>query len=253
MLRVSRLSKNFGGLRALHELDFQVERGMIYSIIGPNGAGKSTLFNLIAGIYWPTSGEIEFEDRPITKMPPYRLASLGVARTFQTASYFSEKTLEENLLTARHVRQQAKLWDILARNALYRREEAEIRQKAETVINFLNIRKYRNQAAKEIPTAVKQLLAIGMALMTEPRILLLDEPCGGMTVEEVEHLMVLIKKMRDQDITVLLIEHRMRMVMGISDRIMVLNFGEKIAEGTPSETRKDRAVIEAYLGQEYAV
>jgi len=151
------------------------------------------------------------------------------------------------------VQQHAKLLDIIARNSLYRREEAEIRQKAERVIDFLDIIKFRDQSAKEIPTAVKQLLAIGMALMTEPRLLLLDEPSGGMTVEEVEQLMVLIKRMKDQDITVLLIEHRMRMVMGISDWIMVLNFGEKIAEGTPTETKENRAVIEAYLGQEYVV
>lgn len=253
LLTVKKLCKNFGGLRALNNLDIQVRPTMIISIIGPNGAGKTTLFNLITGYYWPTSGEIEFEGRVVTKMPPYKLAAAGIARTFQTASYFSEKTVEENLVTAGHVRERAKLWHILTRASLYYREEVEAKRRAKEVMEFLNISSFKDEFAKGVPTVTKQLLAIGMALMTEPHLLLLDEPSGGMTVEEVEHLMRLIGKIRDRGITVMLIEHRMQMVMGISDHIHVLNFGEKIAEGTPHEIRKDRGVIEAYLGKEYVI
>jgi len=251
LLTVKHLSKAFGGLRAVNNLDFQVPSNAVTSIIGPNGAGKTTLFNLLTGYYSPTSGEIAFDGRVMTKARPYKLAASGIARTFQTTNYFSEKTLEENLLMAGHVRQRANLFHILTRSSAYQREEAEVRTKAEEVMKSLDITSIRSVLAKEVPTVAKQLLAIGMALMLEPRLLLLDEPTSGMTVEEVELLMTLIRNIKDRGITVMLIEHRMRMVMGISDHILVLNFGEKIAEGTPDEVRKDSVVIEAYLGKEY--
>jgi branched-chain amino acid transport system ATP-binding protein len=225
----------------------------ITSIIGPNGAGKTTFFNLIAGYYGPTSGEIRFEGRFIANKPPHQLTALGIARTFQTASYFSEKTVEENLVTASHVRSAANLWHILARTSLYRKEDTEAREESAKMMDFLNISSFGGQPAQKVPTAVKQLLAIGMALMTKPRLLLLDEPSSGMTVEEVERLMLLINRIRERNITIMLIEHRMQMVMGISDHIVVLNFGEKIAEGTPDAIRRDRSVIEAYLGKEYVI
>jgi branched-chain amino acid transport system ATP-binding protein len=253
LLEVKNLSKHFGGLKAVQNLTFGIPRNLTTSIIGPNGAGKTTIFNLITGYYWPTSGEILFEGHSLAKRFPYQVASLGVARTFQTASFFSERSVEYNLLIASHLREKAKLYHILGRRPLFHREENEIREKAAEMIGFLEISSYRDQLAKRIPTAIKQLLSIGMALMMKPRLLLLDEPSGGMTVEEVEQLMRVIAKIKDQGITVALIEHRMRMVMGISDHIIVLNFGEKIAEGTPDAIRKDRAVIEAYLGKEYAI
>ena len=253
LLTVKNLSKSFGGLRALSDFSCNIVPHRITSIIGPNGAGKTTLFNLIAGYYWPTSGEIRFEGRYIANKPPYQLTALGIARTFQTASYFSEKTVEENLITASHVRATTSLWHILARTSRYHKEDAEAREEAAKMMEFLNIPNFRHQPAQKVPTAVKQLLAIGMALMTKPRLLLLDEPSGGMTVEEVERLMRLIERIKERNIAVMLIEHRMRMVMGISDHILVLNFGEKIAEGTPDAIQRDRSVIEAYLGKEYVI
>lgn len=253
LLLVEELCKNFGGLRAVNNLTFQAPPNLITSIIGPNGAGKTTVFNLITGFYLPTSGKIEFGGKEVTGWRPHQLAALGIARTFQTTSYFSEKSVEENLLIAYHVRQKAGLWDILARSAEYHREEREVRQRAEKSMEFLNIASHRAEAAKEVPTMIKQLLAIGMALMVEPQLLLLDEPASGMTAEEAERLMKLIHEIKGLGVTVIIIEHRMRMVMGISDKIVVLNFGEKIAEGTPDEIRKDSAVIKAYLGKEYAI
>lgn len=253
ILTIKNLSKNFEGLQAVKDLSFQVEPNLVTSIIGPNGAGKTTLFNLITGYYWPTSGEINFQGQVLERVSPYQLAARGIARTFQTTSYFSGKTVQENLLMARHTQQKANLWKVLTRASVYNQEEHEVRMKAEEVMQFLNITLYRNDLAEGVPTVVKQLLAVGMALMVEPRLLLLDEPTSGMTVEEVEHLMVMIGKIKERGITVMLIEHRMRMVMGISDRILVLNFGEKIAEGTPGEIRRNNSVITAYLGKEYVI
>jgi branched-chain amino acid transport system ATP-binding protein len=253
ILTVKNLSKNFEGLQAVKDLSFQVEPNLVTSIIGPNGAGKTTLFNLITGYYWPTSGEINFQGQVVGRISPYQLAARGIARTFQTTNYFSGKTVKENLLMARHTQQRANLWYVLTRASVYHQEEHEVSIKAEEVMQFLNIIIYRNDLAEGVPTVVKQLLAIGMALMVEPRLLLLDEPTSGMTVEEVEQLMALIGKIKGRGISVMLIEHRMRMVMGISDKILVLNFGEKIAEGTPGEIRRNNSVIAAYLGKEYVI
>ncbi len=253
ILTVKNLSKNFEGLQAVKDLSFQVEPTLVTSIIGPNGAGKTTLFNLITGYYWPTSGEINFQGQVLDRVSPYQLAARGIARTFQTTSYFSGKNVKENLLMARHTQQKANLWNVLTRASVYNQEEQEVRMKAEEVMQFLHITSYRNDLAEGVPTVVKQLLAVGMALMVDPRLLLLDEPTSGMTVEEVEQLMALIGKIKERGITVMLIEHRMRMVMGISDKILVLNFGEKIAEGTPEEIRRNNSVIAAYLGKEYVI
>ncbi|MFH1089988.1 MAG: ABC transporter ATP-binding protein [Pseudomonadota bacterium] len=253
ILELKKLSKHFGGLAAVNDVDFRAPSGIITSIIGPNGAGKTTMFNLITGFHIPTSGEVRFEGQTITGARPFQLTSRGIARTFQTTNYFSEKTVEQNLMVGRHVKQRARLWHILARSSTYRREEQELRHKAQEVMEFLDIKAFSNDLAKEVPTVVKQLLAIGMALMSEPRLLLLDEPTSGMTAEEMARLMSLIHDIRDRGTTVILIEHRMKMVMGISEHIMVLNFGEKIAEGTPEQIRKNSTVIQAYLGKEYVI
>jgi len=253
IVRVKNLSKNFEGLQAVKDLSFDVEPNLVTSIIGPNGAGKTTVFNLITGYYWPTSGEINFQGHAVSRVSPCRLAARGISRTFQTTSYFRGKTVKQNLLMARHTQQKASLWSVLTRGSVYQKEEREIRMKAEEIIQFLNIQRYQNDPAEGVPTVVKQLLAVGMALMVEPHLLLLDEPTSGMTAEEVEQLMALIGKIKERGITVMLIEHRMRMVMGISDKIVVLNFGEKIAEGTPAEIRRNNSVIAAYLGKEYVI
>jgi branched-chain amino acid transport system ATP-binding protein len=253
IIEAKNLFKRFGGLIAVNNLNFKINRNVITSIIGPNGAGKTTLFNLISGYYWPSAGEIKFESLLVNNRFPYQLAALGIARTFQTASYFPEMTVEENMVTAYHVREKAKLWHILGRTSLYSQEEVEARENALETIEFLNIAPFKSQVSQKVPTAIKQLLGIGMALMTKPCLILLDEPSTGMTIEEVQQLMKLIVKIKNRNITVMLIEHRMRMVMGISDNIIVLNFGEKIAEGTSQEIRHDRSVIEAYLGKEYAI
>jgi ABC-type branched-subunit amino acid transport system ATPase component len=251
ILTVQGLTRHFGGLAAVMDLSFGVQPGEILSLIGPNGAGKTTVFNLITGTLLPTQGEVVFQDHKITGLRPHETTSLGIARTFQTTSLFYDETVLDNLIVSYHCRTRMGLWEALLQTGRSRKDERRCRQKAEEVLEFISLSERASEFARNIPQESQKRLALGLALVTEPKLLLLDEPTGGLTEEENIGMMALIQKVRASGVTVLLIEHKMKIVMNISDRIVVLNYGQKIAEGAPQEVGGNSAVIEAYLGVGY--
>jgi ABC-type branched-subunit amino acid transport system ATPase component len=251
ILTIQGLTRFFGGLAAVMDLSFQVQSGEILSLIGPNGAGKTTVFNLITGTLLPTQGKVLFQDHEITGLRPYKTTALGVARTFQTTSLFYDETVIDNLIVSYRCRTRMGLWDALFQTGRSREDERRCRQKAEETLEFIGLMERASELARNIPQESQKRLALGLALVTEPKLLLLDEPVGGLTEEENIGMMALIQKVRASGITVLLIEHKMKIVMNISDRIVVLNYGQKIAEGLPQEVGRNSAVIEAYLGAGY--
>ncbi|MFZ5631314.1 MAG: ABC transporter ATP-binding protein [Bacillota bacterium] len=248
LLQTESLTRNFGGLTALNNVDFQVYEGEIVSIIGPNGAGKSTFFNVISGFYPPSRGVIRFQNRDITRIPTHAFARLGIARTFQHTHLFTNGTVLDNLITGYRLKTKMGLWDAILRTPRSRREERESVEKAWSVLDFIGLAPVAHEPVANIPQEAGKRLAIGLGLISEPRLLLLDEPAAGVNHDETRGLSDLIKKIQAAGVTVCLIEHKMQMVMNLADRIMVLNHGSKIAEGTPGEIRNNREVIEAYLG-----
>jgi len=252
LLQVRNLSKFFGGLAAIHDVEFHVNGGEILSIIGPNGAGKTTLFNLLTGMHHPSRGEIIFREEAITDCSPCQTARRGIARTFQTTVLFGELSVLDNVLIGHRCRMRSGLWDALLKTKRLRKEAEEGLDCTQEILAFVGLGEYQKDLAKNISQEAQKRLSIAMALATRPRLLLLDEPTGGLVTEETGELMNLFLRIIKRGITICLIEHKMRVVMNISDRVMVLNHGEKIAEGPPQEIRRHRAVIEAYLGEEYA-
>lgn len=257
ILRIEHLSVSFGGIKALHDVSFEVEKGIIYSIIGPNGAGKTTIFNCISGIYRPDSGHIFFKGEEITHLKPHQVAQKGIARTFQNIELFSHMTTMDNLMLGRHLRMKTGVWrgaTFLSRRSRAAREEIAHRRKVEEIIDFLELQSARNQFVSNLPYGIRKLVELGRALALEPELILLDEPSAGMNLEEKADMMFSIQDLRDDlGVSVLLVEHDMSLVMDISDRVLALNYGEKIAEGLPSMIQSHPEVLKAYLGEEASV
>ena len=240
---------NFGGIRAVDDVSFAVSKGEVFTIIGPNGAGKTTIFNLVSRIYEPTAGRLVFEDRDITKLAPHRIASLGIARTFQNIELFEHATLLENLLLARHAHKKSHFFGELLFLPSVRQMEVEHREAVERVIDFLNLQEYRDALIVNLPYGVRKVTELARALCTGPKLLLLDEPSSGLNVEETEDMAFWIEDIKGLlGITVLMVEHDMKLVSAVSDRVLALNYGRPIATGTPREIQSHPEVVRAYLG-----
>ena len=250
LLEVNNLTIKFGGLAAVNSVNFGVTQGEILSIIGPNGAGKSTLFKLITGFLKPTTGRITFLGEDITNMAPHLVARRGVVRTFQETTIFKEMSALENVAIAHHQRCRANSLGIYFNSRRARQDEEEFRRSAEEILEYLGLKEVKHEEARNLPHGYLRELGIAIALATKPKVLLLDEPFSGMNPEETDHAITMVEGIRNRGITVMLVEHDMRAVMRISDRIIVLNFGEKIAEGTAAQIQRNDAVVEAYLGRE---
>ena len=251
ILEITSLTKRFGGVTAVSNIDISVQQGQIASLIGPNGAGKTTLFNCVTGLEHPTEGSVKFQNASIVGLRPDQIAAIGMARTFQNIRLFSNLTVLDNVKIGRHWRSKSRLWGAISRNQKQRQEESYITSYAFQQLNFVGLEEFRDQLAGNLSYGDQRRIEIARALAMGPELLLLDEPAAGMNPQETQRLIELIHAIREQGITILLIEHDMKMVMQISDWVTVIAQGEKISAGEPEAVQNDERVIKAYLGESY--
>ena len=250
VLKIKNISKNFGGISALTDVSFTINEGEIFGLIGPNGAGKTTMFNLITNIFEPSSGEIVFVEENITGLKSHKITDKGICRTYQNIRLFSQMTALENVMVGGHCRSTSGVFKSVFRTKAQRQEEKQLQEKAEELLELVGLLEFKEVLAENLAYGQQRRLEIARALASNPRLLLLDEPAAGMNEKETDSLFDLIKTIQAKGITTLIIEHDMPLVMKLCDRITVLNFGKKLAEGTPEEIQNNQAVIEAYLGSE---